>query len=50
MHTCPDCGQACYCCGDIDDCEMNTEETYINCVCCLEGGSDYDGDELDDED
>jgi len=20
MHECPDCGQACYCGGDIDDC------------------------------
>ncbi len=20
MHTCPDCGQACYCGGDVDDC------------------------------
>jgi hypothetical protein len=20
MHTCPNCGQACYCGGDVDDC------------------------------
>jgi hypothetical protein len=22
MHTCPECGQACYCSGDIDDCPV----------------------------
>jgi hypothetical protein len=26
MHSCPECGQACYCHGDIDDCEVETEE------------------------
>lgn len=26
MHDCPDCGQACYCHGDIDDCVVETEE------------------------
>lgn len=25
MHTCPDCGQACYCQGDIDDHENELE-------------------------
>lgn len=25
MHTCPDCGQACYCHGDIDDHEIESE-------------------------
>lgn len=44
MHECPECGQACCCCGDIDDCEMNTVDTYVNCVHCLEGGSDYEDD------
>jgi hypothetical protein len=23
MHTCPECGQACYCNGDIDDIDAN---------------------------
>ena len=31
-HTCPDCGQTCYCGGDIDDCEFNFEEDVINCT------------------
>ncbi len=35
MHTCPDCGQECYCAGDIDDCEvMMPEWVYENCECC----------------
>lgn len=33
MHECPECGDACYCSGDIDDCPAYTEEwAYINCV------------------
>lgn len=42
MHECPDCGQACYCGGDIDDCEF--EENSF-CVHCPEG---YDEEALDD--
>lgn len=34
MHTCPDCGQACYCEGDIDDCELEGGE--VDCICCCE--------------
>lgn len=30
-HTCPDCGQACYCGADIDDC-MN--EFFVDVVNC----------------
>ncbi len=30
MHTCPDCGQACYCNGDIDDHENELEAE--NCI------------------
>ena len=22
MHSCPECGQACYCSGDVDDIEL----------------------------
>ena len=33
MHSCPTCDQACYCCGDIDDCEVSTE---IDCIHCSE--------------
>jgi hypothetical protein len=32
MHECPECGQACYCSGDLDDCQVFTEEwVYDNC-------------------
>lgn len=38
MHCCPDCGQACYCNGDIDDCmwddgsdEAMDCEHYLQC-------------------
>lgn len=37
MHECPDCGQACYCHGDIDNCVVETEEyVFENCTCCNE--------------
>ena len=37
MHSCPRCGQACYCHGDIDDCEVETEEySSAQCVCPCE--------------
>jgi hypothetical protein len=39
MHTCPDCGQACYCNGDIDDHENENEAD--SCV------HDYDQQEDD---
>lgn len=46
MHSCPDCGQACYCHGDIDDCEVETEEySSEHCTCCIHDPAD---DELDD--
>ena len=33
MHECPDCYQACYCSGDIDDALVTTEEwAYEHCV------------------
>ncbi len=48
MHTCPDCGQACYCAGDIDDFACMTEEwSYEACTCCL--GKDHDNDFFDEE-
>lgn len=34
MHNCPVCGQACYCHGDIDDCQVETEEySSEHCTC-----------------
>lgn len=35
MHDCYRCGQACYCHGDIDDCQVEDEEyAYMNCEGC----------------
>lgn len=35
MHDCFQCGCACYCHGDIDDCQVETEEfAYANCDGC----------------
>lgn len=50
MHTCPDCGQECYCHGDIDDCQVETEEySSMHCThyksgeCCQdEGYNDFE--------
>jgi hypothetical protein len=33
MHTCPDCGQACHCNGDIDDHENELEADNCECEC-----------------
>ena len=30
-HECPECGQTCYCNGDIDDCCFQSEYYYIHC-------------------
>lgn len=30
-HECPDCGQACYCNGDIDDCFFENTPEANNC-------------------
>lgn len=49
MHNCINCGGACYCHGDIDDCQVETEEyAYMHCTGC---GCHEDDDafELDDD-
>ncbi len=33
MHTCPECGQACYCHGDIEDHENENEEEFCTHEC-----------------
>lgn len=47
-HTCPDCGQMCYCNGDIDDIDWGE---WIGCnhylECNKEENPDYD--DYDDE-
>ena len=35
-HTCPVCGQTCYCNGDIDDIILDTEEAVAKCTHCSE--------------
>lgn len=46
MHSCPTCGQACYCGGDIVDIEADpTAED--RCTCCVDepdddGSADFD--------
>lgn len=45
MHSCPYCGQACYCSGDIEDHDVGPEFDEV-CTCCPDQGFD---DEDDDE-
>ncbi len=40
MHFCPDCGQACFCHGDIDDCEVETPE--YSAAHCTHECDDYE--------
>lgn len=50
MHDCSMCGCACYCHGDIDDCQVETVEyAYMHCDGCGCHEDDYDP-ALDDED
>ena len=42
-HPCPECGQSCNCCGDVDDCEMDTLDSYVSCCHCV-GLDDSDDD------
>jgi len=43
MHSCPKCGSACYCGGDIDDSDCGDIEAEDNCTCC--DGESEDGDD-----
>lgn len=50
MHDCSLCGCACYCHGDIDDCQVETVEyAYMHCDGCGCREDDFD-DNYDDED
>lgn len=44
MHTCPDCGQACCCNGDIEDIEI--DDAADDCEHCI--GVDDDDDDCED--
>jgi len=51
-HSCPACGQACYCNGDIDDiCFDDNSDGALLCDHCYDGdlqdGDDYEMDEED---
>ncbi len=35
MHDCPECGQACYCGGDIDDINIDDVAAQEKCTHCL---------------
>jgi hypothetical protein len=35
MHYCPECGQACYCSGDLDDCEVRLQ-SWVDRYCAHE--------------
>lgn len=54
MHDCSLCGCACYCHGDIDDCQVETVEyAYMHCdgCGCQDDPEEYywsEGDEMDD--
>lgn len=48
MHNCPECGQACYCGGDIDDIDTGDEDAQDNCTCCL-GEDDWEDDHFIEE-
>lgn len=43
-HSCPECGQACYCGGDIDDCFFGGTDEEDNCDHCPDGYVDNDDD------
>lgn len=47
MHSCPGCGEACYCCGDIDDIDTGDEEAEDNCTHCM--GEDWELEIADDD-
>ncbi len=46
MHSCPACGQACYCHGDIDDHENELEADECVCDCRDEDDNAADEDWL----
>lgn len=42
-HSCPECGQLCFCGGDIDDCDFDFADDIANCTHCLDN-EDNDAD------
>lgn len=46
-HDCPDCGQVCFCGGDIDDCCHNLPRYVMNCTHWKICETEYDEDDYD---
>ncbi len=46
-HECPECGQMCYCGGDIDDCCNNFERDLIRCQHFRECEQENEDDDCD---
>ena len=44
-HSCPDCGQTCYCGGDIDDCSFDNTPEQMRCGHCGDEPEDDEDDE-----
>jgi hypothetical protein len=44
-HECPECGELCFCNGDIDDCLFNWDEDVDACTHC----DGIDDDDYEDE-
>ena len=50
MHSCPDCGQACCCNGDIEDCNMSIGgDEEMDCDHYLQCEKEVDVMDYDDE-
>ena len=47
-HECPECGELCYCGGDIDDCLLNIHADVMGCTHCPIDGEEPDGEYFDD--
>jgi hypothetical protein len=46
-HSCPDCGQACYCGGDLDDCLFDDTVAADLCTHCFAREDDGEADGLE---
>lgn len=47
MHTCPNCGQACYCGGDIEDHDTEDDAGCMHPDCPMDDDEEWFG--LDDD-
>jgi hypothetical protein len=45
-HSCPECGQCCYCGGDIDDCLFDFPDCVERCTHCPPEGVEDEGDPI----